>query len=33
MAVFSRKVDVMWNGGLMDGKGEAKAGRARSRCR
>ena len=26
MAVFSRKVDVFWNGGLMDGKGEAKAG-------
>jgi osmotically inducible protein OsmC len=26
MAVFSRKVDVLWNGGLMDGKGEAKAG-------
>ena len=26
MAVFSRKVDVQWNGGLMDGKGEAKAG-------
>ena len=26
MATFSRKVDVFWNGGLMDGKGEAKAG-------
>jgi len=26
MSVFSRKVDVLWNGGLMDGKGEAKAG-------
>jgi lipoyl-dependent peroxiredoxin len=26
MAVFSRKVDVFWNGGIMDGKGEAKAG-------
>ena len=26
MATFSRKVDVLWNGGLMDGKGEAKAG-------
>ena len=26
MAVFSRKVDVLWNGGLMDGNGEAKAG-------
>jgi lipoyl-dependent peroxiredoxin len=26
MAVFSRKVDVLWNGGLKDGKGEAKAG-------
>jgi osmotically inducible protein OsmC len=26
MATFSRKVDVSWNGGLQDGKGEAKAG-------
>lgn len=26
MASFSRKVDVIWNGGLMDGKGEARAG-------
>lgn len=26
MAVFSRKVDVLWNGGIMDGNGEAKAG-------
>jgi osmotically inducible protein OsmC len=26
MATFSRKVDVIWNGGLMDGKGEARAG-------
>jgi osmotically inducible protein OsmC len=26
MAAFSRKVDVTWNGGLMDGKGEARAG-------
>jgi lipoyl-dependent peroxiredoxin len=26
MATFSRKVDVLWNGGIMDGKGEAKAG-------
>ena len=26
MATFSRKVDVSWNGGLLDGKGEAKAG-------
>jgi len=26
MAVFSRKVDVFWNAGLMDGKGEVKAG-------
>ncbi|HEY8549142.1 MAG TPA: OsmC family peroxiredoxin [Vicinamibacterales bacterium] len=26
MATFSRKVDVTWNGGLMDGKGEARAG-------
>ena len=26
MSVFSRKVDVFWNGGIMDGKGEAKAG-------
>ena len=26
MSVFSRKVDVLWNGGIMDGKGEAKAG-------
>jgi osmotically inducible protein OsmC len=26
MAVFSRKVDVFWNGGIMDGNGEAKAG-------
>ena len=26
MAMFSRKVDVIWNGGLMDGKGEARAG-------
>ena len=26
MASFSRKVEVKWNGGLMDGKGEARAG-------
>jgi osmotically inducible protein OsmC len=26
MASFSRKVDVVWNGGIMDGKGEARAG-------
>ena len=26
MATFSRKVDVTWNGGLMDGKGDARAG-------
>ncbi|MEO5823827.1 MAG: OsmC family peroxiredoxin [Vicinamibacteraceae bacterium] len=26
MSVFTRKVDVFWNGGIMDGKGEAKAG-------
>ena len=26
MASFSRKVDVSWKGGLMDGNGEAKAG-------
>jgi len=26
MATFSRKVDVIWNGGIMDGKGEARAG-------
>lgn len=26
MASFSRKVEVTWNGGLMDGKGEARAG-------
>jgi osmotically inducible protein OsmC len=26
MATFSRKADVTWNGGLMDGKGEARAG-------
>jgi lipoyl-dependent peroxiredoxin len=26
MATFSRKVEVTWNGGLMDGKGEARAG-------
>ena len=25
MASFSRKVEVNWNGGLMDGKGEARA--------
>ena len=26
MAVFSRKVDVLWNGDIMNGNGEAKAG-------
>ena len=26
MATFARNVDVEWTGGLMDGKGEAKAG-------
>ena len=26
MATFERHVDVDWQGGLMDGKGEAKAG-------
>ena len=26
MATFARHVEVTWNGGLMDGKGEAKAG-------
>lgn len=26
MSVFTRKVDVLWNGGIMDGNGEAKAG-------
>lgn len=26
MATFSRKVEVHWNGGLMDGKGDARAG-------
>lgn len=26
MATFERHVDVKWQGGLMDGKGEAKAG-------
>jgi lipoyl-dependent peroxiredoxin len=26
MATFSRSVDVTWQGGLMDGKGEARAG-------
>ena len=26
MAIFSRKVDVFWNGDVMTGKGEAKAG-------
>lgn len=26
MASFARSVDVVWNGGLMDGKGEARAG-------
>ena len=26
MSVFSRKVDVFWNGDVMTGKGEAKAG-------
>ncbi len=26
MATFSRQVEVKWNGGIMDGKGEAKAG-------
>ena len=26
MSVFSRKVDVLWNGDIMNGNGEAKAG-------
>jgi hypothetical protein len=30
---FERHAEVNWQGGLMDGKGDAKAGPARSRCR
>ena len=33
MATFSRHVDVEWTGSIMEGKGEVKAGTARSRCR
>ena len=33
MAVFSRSVTVDWAGSIMEGKGQAKAGAVRSRCR